>query len=162
MKSFLDIDESGLRGLTDDEGYVMLNTAAFDSGLADPPQSLIQELSEILDNAFLVKVMRGRLTKSDVKMNLWLEYLLTVNMTSPGTAVMWAYTILCIARKLNKKNISINDLLRFFGMGFPKDDAMHEIWDSQKDRNSPNGNLLDNADIWSWEKLSTERAMDLS
>lgn len=69
---------------------------------------------------------------------------------TPGTAVMWAFTVaLLYAEKEADSPLSMDDLFFGpFGMGFPAEDAYEDAWDAQKRPGLPNGNLLDTDALW--------------
>lgn len=164
VKSFLDVPAEQLRGCTREEGQAIFVLAPKE--ISNEP--LPDFMTTALEEDFLLRIMRARLGVSTVTVTPYLQILLSAMMDSPGKAVLWAYTVLCLARKLNKTTVALADFVYAFADGFPNEDAMRELWDAQKHRNAPAGNLLDTNDVWQWGfnqfhvEVYNKRAMDLN
>jgi hypothetical protein len=65
----------------------------------------------------------------------------------PGNAVMWAFTLNKMAIKASKP-VDMDTFANYFPMGIPTDDGYHEVWESQKEVDSPLGNAIDRMDDW--------------
>jgi hypothetical protein len=67
---------------------------------------------------------------------------------SVGDLVLWAYTILQIARKNKSNVVNLTDLIEEFPMGIPTKAGKDRIWRSQKREDCPNHNYYDTAEAW--------------
>jgi hypothetical protein len=77
----------------------------------------------------------------DVKVLIWASD----SITSPGIAVLWAYTIFRLAQKHGDK-LSWDDFIYAFPNGFPTERSMQQAWEDQKGEGG--FNLLDQAETW--------------
>lgn len=68
---------------------------------------------------------------------------------TPGDAVLWAWTLWQLYLKLNT-TVTLKIVYEEFPMGFPTEEAGHEIWDNQKGytHGIEVDNILDNGLIW--------------
>jgi hypothetical protein len=69
---------------------------------------------------------------------------------SPGTAVLWAYTLGCIVVDGEISKIGIKEWATYFPMGVPTDKGKETAWDGQKGGNigMEIDNWLDNMENW--------------
>lgn len=68
--------------------------------------------------------------------------------TTPGEAVLWAWSLFRATAKADKA-IKVYDLADSFPMGFPTEEAIHEAWDAQKgEPGSGIDNRLDREEAW--------------
>jgi hypothetical protein len=67
--------------------------------------------------------------------------------TSPGQAVLWAYTLAALAAS---KLYTLEDWCETFPVGTPTEEAISKLWDHQKGfkHGIEADNLLDNPDYW--------------
>lgn len=68
---------------------------------------------------------------------------------SPGKIVMWAYTINRLYQR-KRDMVTMDDLAHAFPIGFPTEQAEHELWDAQKARRhgQEGDNMVDKIETW--------------
>jgi hypothetical protein len=116
-----------------------------------------EELKKALENFLPGKILTKRMEHhlgGPASLAAAPEALLMATGTStndrPGTAVMWAYTLIVLAARIGRQ-VSLQDLCEAFQHGFPTERAMNERWDAQKcTSEEPLGadNLLDLPETW--------------
>jgi hypothetical protein len=136
--------------------------------IKDLTEAPVEQMSKAINNAFIVltmaeneskgvpkearedpifRILSGRLDKPDDYSAYLRFFLACLCEGNPGKAVMWAYTIW-------KNNIkSMRNLAFAFPTGFPTNDGMQEVWESQKGVEGEKGNRrsfnwLDRAEAW--------------
>jgi hypothetical protein len=154
--SFLDLKQNELQELSDEQAKTII---ALSIGQEDLKQPLpADKLEDCLTKAgtiqmpFGMTVLVKRLQQTDAEYSPDAVLFVTTLCRTPGDAVMWAYTLFQQAKKSGKNSVTLHDLcMGPFGYGFPTDAGKERIWDAQKDKDSPLGNLLDNSKTWANE-----------
>lgn len=94
------------------------------------------------------EIFYQRLQFQKVKISLQATiFLVLMAEGNPGKIVMWAYTITRMFQKY-KRYITLNELSDSFPMGFPSEEEQGEIWDDQKRKIAPYGNMIDDPNNW--------------
>jgi len=132
-----------LRKATEDEMELLMRIAIS----KEPNRSLFSTKEEFNEMPFSVqlayKALNGRFS---FKMSDSLVILVAVVGKSAGIIVMYLTYLQYRAKKMGKEELDIGDFVMIFPDGFPTDDSLQDIWDSQKvDRGERGGsdNLLD-------------------
>jgi hypothetical protein len=127
-KSLLDVDEhKDCAPMSPEEANVFLQASMADNRpVTYDPDGEHREFMQF----FTIAVMTKRLPER-VKVSMPVVLFIGNLMSSPGDAVMWAYTL---TRMFDRKGslITMSDLATAFPWGFPTDDAKSRIWDDQK------------------------------
>ena len=98
---------------------------------------------------FSVKLIKNSLrNRFSFGMTEPLQLMLAQLSGSAGNVIMYLTYLQYQAKKLDKRELSIEDLANIFPLGFPTDSALQDIWDSQKVKRSQvnplgSSNLLD-------------------
>ena len=66
----------------------------------------------------------------------------------PGNTVLWAWTLRAIWLKNGRRTVDLHTWLRHFPLVLPSEEEISRVWEAQKDGKSPNGNRLDNHQVW--------------
>ena len=67
---------------------------------------------------------------------------------TPGSAVLWAYTIGLMRAELGRQ-VTLSDFAKFyFPWGIPTREAQKVAWEAQMGEDYPRGNYLDSMDSW--------------
>ena len=113
---------------------------------------IIPTLDEIFgegsDGDFLLRIMLEKLKWCDPSMGFSPFVVLAGSILSdrPGTAVLWAHAIYTRARD---GDFTFAELLTHLStVGAPAEEGLHKLWEAQKDRSKPLGNLLDDPEVW--------------
>jgi hypothetical protein len=155
--SLLDLRPDELRPMTEGESKMLITLTLSGQSVAEFKEPKTADQLEEFFSAheskmpFLLAVLVGRLKLSKGKFSPDVVLLTAGLSSTPGEAVMWAYTLHLLAQQ---QNIGINELVMGpFGDGFPTDKGIERIWDAQKNKDAPLGNLLDSIDTWK-EKIN--------
>jgi len=138
LKSLLDF--SGQRPMTPDETRMFLScciASMRSEALAD------DAAQKILPYA----IIRGRLEGAKVDIDPWLQMLCASFSSTPGRAVLWAYTLAELCHRKDGGRVMVSDFAEFFPMGVPTEEALDKCWDAQKG-DGPLGNLMDKKESW--------------
>jgi len=102
----------------------------------------------------MMNLLYKRLRWAKVPVSLPLGLFIASISKTPGVAVMWTYTLKKMHQKYNKM-LTTTELSYCFPMGFPTEDAMHEIWQGQKGETHglKCDNILDSSlEVWGLEE----------
>lgn len=162
VRSLLEADMSkDVRELTGEEARVFLSLIAFEqtnSNEAEVPASDLEAIMEKhfagLAKTFFGQVMIKRLTAGPQEARyspFALTFLLTLT-DRVGIAVFWAYTAFDYFRK-NGSALTMARLADCYPVGFPTEQAIHDLWDEQKvgrgERQAGfSDNKIDSAEAW--------------
>lgn len=70
----------------------------------------------------------------------------TILSDRPGTAVLWAYTLVKMCEDYDQVNLDA--FAEVFPWGVPTNEGYRRIWEEQKDAAAPNSNGLDRPEVW--------------
>jgi hypothetical protein len=98
------------------------------------------------EKPFLYALMEKRISvlhdyKLDDRVLIFLSWI----CKSAGIGVMYCWYLQYESKKRNMKDISFDNFVEIFPMGFPSEDDLHRLWDSQKvlSKGMGSDNLLD-------------------
>lgn len=137
LKSLLDFPDQ--RPLTPDETRVFL-VCCLNSNRQTP-------LPDVPTDILGYHILHGRLDFAKADVDPWLQMLCTNFSTSPGEAVMWAYTLAEMFHRKASGQLMADDFATFFPMGIPTEAARQSCWEAQKG-DGPLGNLMDKQENW--------------
>ena len=98
------------------------------------------------EKPFLYKLMEKRISViHDFELDERTLVFLCCICKSAGVCVMYVWYLQYESKKRNMKQISLEDFCEIFPMGFPSEDDLHRLWDSQKvlTKGMGSDNLLD-------------------
>lgn len=98
------------------------------------------------EKPFLYKLMEKRISViHDFELDERTLVFLCCICKSAGVCVMYVWYLQYESKKRNMKQISLENFCEIFPMGFPSEDDLHRLWDSQKVSRKEMGsdNLLD-------------------
>jgi hypothetical protein len=113
----------------------------------------MQERGSRLEQTLQFRILSSRLQAAGLleKVDKRVLYFVCSLIDSPGTAVMWAYTLAYMASKKEPGiPLVLDDITNTFAMGFPDNNGYQEKWDYQKGfaRGLEIDNCLDNVAWW--------------
>lgn len=136
------------RPLTEQESKLMINLVFLELNGKDLPEE--QEPRD-----FLYQVIKRRCEVANIKMTQALMILLAGISESPGTAVMYTYSLAVEAAKRNQQVINLDTFCQHaFPMGVPTKEVLDSVWDEQKVRSvagegaARSDNMVDDFDHW--------------
>jgi hypothetical protein len=159
MKTLLELDESELREFGDDEAQTSQFLVETYQGANVVPMRIndIENFSPDsgMSMPVVLKLVVERLRLTDFEYDertvIWAsilaDYSSGAQIGSLGRAVLWAYAIWKLTKEQGEP-VTFKQILSILGDGVPNDDVYSELWEAQKDPNSPLGNLLDNPVTW--------------
>src|SRR5690606_8551320 len=118
------------------------------------------KLREVLqeDAPVLIKIFLARLSPAEPPITLGCILIATCDADRPGDAVMWAWTLVQLAKRKGGL-VTAKDLIEAFAGKLPSKEFKSKIWDSQKkwahgiQYQSPSSdNLLDEIPLWKANK----------
>lgn len=130
------IEFKNVRPMSDDESRAFVQCVMAEKKEIPAPSDLLE--------SFGYQVIRKRLDIGEIPVSDWAIAFLTLLCDTPGKLVMYAYACVEVYRNIRRK-VTLEDTAEVFPMGFPKDEALNECWDSQK---VEDGNLLDKREPW--------------
>lgn len=130
-----------LRPLTRDEckNFVLMATMREDPEL--PPDVPLP---------FGMQILQKRLAHHGVRAENRVMMLVTFLCDRPGTIVLYAAAIKAIAAKKTEPGpVTFNEFVEAFAIGFPTDEELNRIWDSQKvQHGDPGSDGVQRSDNW--------------
>jgi len=90
-------------------------------------------------NIYSYKILEKRAEFIGLKLNKYVKMFICMLVRSPGEIIMYLYYLKDYQVK-NKEEITMEIIVRIFPYGFPTDDSLNILWDSQKINGE---NLLD-------------------
>lgn len=90
------------------------------------------EVPQDIQKAFTFQVFNMRANSLDLKITPWAAVMVASLCDSPGKAVMYAHILAHRAREQKLELFTLMDVVTTFPNGFPKEDILNEVWDSQK------------------------------
>lgn len=154
METLLDLNPADLRRMTDDESRGMIAICLrrelndpVEFTLDHPPHEIFEDKEGLGPMPFPLAVLVKRLQRVGGVYSPAVVLWASLFCTTPGCSVMWAYA-LWLTHK-NSGPVTLETLtMGPFSYGVPTIEALHRVWDSQKNVNSPLGNLLDDPATW--------------
>jgi hypothetical protein len=98
---------------------------------------------EEMKRDFGVSVMLNRIARVGLDINGPSFVLLMMLCRSPGDMAMYATALRSWQVRNDNRKVTVHQMYLLFAAGFPTQDALDKVWDSQKDADSPAGNLID-------------------
>lgn len=150
LKSFLDVPQNRTAPMNQEKTEMYVKLVMLDqSGYRSFVEHFQQHPNDLESIGFLANVLFERLKSHKVEVSLPVGLFVTLNSTTPGEIVLWAYTLHCLQKK-NGRPVGMAELSEAFPVGFPVEDAVHDIWDNQKGfvHNVQVDNMLDHAEYW--------------
>lgn len=92
-----------------------------------------------LEKSFIYQILDKRAEFIGLKLNKYAKVLLALLADRPGTIVMYLYYLKRYQMTIDSA-ITIGQIANIFPFGFPTEQALNKLWDSQKVQG---GNLLD-------------------
>lgn len=148
IKSFLDVTEDKRTPLDEGGSKVFLECC-----FADIHKSIEFDEGTAKQHP-LMNLFYKRLKWAKVPVSLGLGIFIAYMCKTPGIAVLWAYTLKKMHQK-HDKMLTTTELSYSFPLGFPTEDAMHEIWEGQKGHahGLECDNILDSSlEVWGLEE----------
>ena len=110
-----------------------------------------ENISEEIKENFIFNVLNKRLIYFKVPVDDWLKVFISALCDSPGKAVMWAYALYQMHKKIQRE-LNVHDFsdIHYFGMGLPEESEYKRIWDLQKVKPDypKSDNALDDPEYW--------------
>jgi len=134
-----------VRPLTQDESKMFIATSMKES------QVSFEETDAMAASSLQYRIIRTRMMNMADRITPALAVFVASICDRPGNAVMWAYTLCCMAaKKPDKEAVDIMDWTMEFPTGVPTDEAYRAVWESQKGHNIGEkfDNWLDNSENW--------------
>jgi len=89
-------------------------------------------LIELLDGQPYGRIIKDRLGMAKLTASPAAIMFCVTRCDRPAYAVMWAYTLCHIARRLEKDHVDVSDVASFFNFGLPTEESMKSCWMAQK------------------------------
>jgi hypothetical protein len=167
LKSLLDLKQEDLQQLTEKQDSLLATMAIMEVTLPETSKPAVIVKGKPLpgfpdeaepDEPFMVKVIKHRLAWAGGEYSATAILFAAGLSTNPAIAVMWAYALWKLSHTgpVNINRLVDNEPESPFWYGVPKHEAYMRLWNEQKDRNSPLGNLLDNARTWNREPQDSD------
>lgn len=116
--------------------------------LTPPPDNKIEECIALAPTCQIIQSrLSGVQTATPLRVDLKVIMFLGLLCSSPGEAVLYAYTLKELACR-NGGEFTLNDMTCKFPYGFPSRAEMAKAWDAQKTQGTPGGNYLDTVGAW--------------
>jgi hypothetical protein len=134
------------RPMTENESRLMMKLLIAEKN----PQQLKESTEEDLkQEPFQLQILRGSIkNRFTVELSEPATLFVSLIISSAGEAIMYLTYIQYKAKKENIRRVTLESLCHWFPIGFPTQDSLRDIWDSQKvkrpdDFTSGSDNLLD-------------------
>lgn len=151
IKSYLDLDSEYLRPFNKTE-FEVLAQLVFLAEFGDDP--LLPEDISILPP--IARVVFNRLYATPIRVTTKAAGLLAMLCDGRQTdAVVWAWTIYQLAKRLGKSELNLDDVARAFPQ-VPTEAGRAYVWEQQRGHvyQIPFANLLDRRSLWGIPKLA--------
>ena len=110
-----------------------------------------ENIPEEIKENFIFNILNKRLIYFKVPVDDWLKVFISTLCDSPGKAVMWAYALFQMHKKIQRE-LNVHDFseIQYFGMGLPEESEYKRIWDLQKVKPDypKSDNALDDPEYW--------------
>lgn len=110
-----------------------------------------ENIPEEIKENFIFNILNKRLIYFKVPVDDWLKVFISALCDSPGKAVMWAYALYQMHKKIQRE-LNVHDFseIQYFGMGLPEESEYKRIWDLQKVKPDypKSDNALDDPEYW--------------
>lgn len=151
IKTFFEMKDADVRPMTSEEAGIFLGLSIREMGKSEPLNAYeLHALAEKDNWPFGLKVLVNRLCVSnndDLRYTPEVVLLCGAFSTNPGSAVMWAYTLVREALKRGKP-INISVFTECLPWGIPTDDAKRRLWNEQKHYRGVADNWLDASEAY--------------
>ena len=155
VKSLLDVSRQFVGPLTKESGKVFMECLLLEDPVAETQKIKREDWIYNEENPSL-QVLLTRLAwpKEVVEISTSLAaFIVFIAKGIPGNLVLWAYTIHKVQQKTGNKVVTLGDLVTYLPYkekGWPTDEGLTEIWDSQKGfvHKVSEDNLIDLRETW--------------
>ena len=136
---FLDRDKSLDKTMNPSQSHLFISLITMTEEQIDGVLKKVE--SESVVPGYSIMKNRIQLSGGHVIEESVLIFLALSCVRTPGDAVMWAYTLTKMVEKGG--DLSMDDFVAEFPMGFPGESETLRIWEAQKELGAPSGNWLD-------------------